>query len=524
MLRGSAPAGSRASSLPGPTTQLSEMVFCAAFSRRPRTSRISRASSGTTRGSASSAASICATSVGVSCSSRSSTRTARARSIAAPSTKDVTSCCWALAASRMDSSASGEIRMFRRAERSGVWVGFMACLRTVTVCTACVRGQPGLVKVVRRFLIASLRPFPARRRGNRRPGTSRARQPASPERPPSRRCLARRPARSAVGEHDAEVTSRFGWFDTDGAQRRRMMEVVDLLRDEGTIDELGIGAIYWALLGRWGIRVWDEGVEGHLRRTSGLRQLRAGAPVADDPEAYEPVPVSGFLLSLPRAPEGLLTATDFRLTVDEGEVLSGQIRASTRGSLLAWLVDHPPTEDVSRVWELGDLTSAPPAMVSLVDHARRLHTAIHGAPLLYNLLLAEESGRGALVDAYRGDLIEWSGELQREAVFDGWDRAAFWATILTLNPRIHPRTRAFVNAWLDIAATTTDVADLPAARDLVTSRERQIKGARARLGNRPALERWSGASGLVRLSYRWHVAQRLIADLHGTDGAGDARP
>lgn len=407
------------------------------------------------------------------------------------------------------------------------------------------------------------------------------------------------------------MTSRFGWFDTDGAQRRRMMEVVDLLRDEGTIDELGIGtirdaiadalfpglsvlhtrlryvlfvpwlideavvraggqqtpvrlrrletelieslrtgtsdldeddgsgiigtsargrlkrmpsAIYWALLGRWGIRVWDEGVEGHLRRTSGLRQLRAGAPVADDPEAYEPVPVSGFLSSLPRAPEGLLTATDFRLTVDEGEVLSGQIRASTRGSLLAWLVDHPPTEHVSRVWELGDLTSAPPAMVSLVDHARRLHTAIHGAPLLYNLLLAEESGRGALVDAYRGDLIEWSGELQREAVFDGWDRAAFWATILTLNPRIHPRTRAFVNAWLDIAATTTDVADLPAARDLVTSRERQIKGARARLGNRPALERWSGASGLVRLSYRWHVAQRLIADLHGTDGAGDARP
>ena len=407
------------------------------------------------------------------------------------------------------------------------------------------------------------------------------------------------------------MTSRFGWLDTDEAQRRRMMEVVDLLRDEGTIDELGIGtirdtiadalfpglsvlhtrlryvlfvpwlideavaraggqraparlrrletelieslrtgtsdldesdgsgiigisargrlkrmpsAIYWALLGRWGIRVWDEGVEGHLRRTAVLRQLRAGAPVADDPEAYEPVPVSGFLPSLPRAPEGLLTATDFRLTVDEAEFVSVQIRASTIGSLLARLVDQRPTDNVSWVWELGDLASAPPAMVSLVDHARRLHTAIHGAPLLYNLLLAEESGRGALVDAYRGDLIEWSGELHREAVFEGWDRAAFWATILTLNPRIHPRTRAFVDAWLDIAAATTDLAELPAARDLITNRERQIKGARSRLGNRAALERWSGASGLVRLSYRWHVAQRLIADLHGTDGAGDARP
>src|SRR5665647_862054 len=47
----------------------------------------------------------------------------------------------------MDSSASGEIRMFRRAERSGIWVGFMACLRTPTVCAECVRGQPGSVRV-----------------------------------------------------------------------------------------------------------------------------------------------------------------------------------------------------------------------------------------------------------------------------------------------------------------------------------------------------------------------------------------
>src|SRR5690606_16447318 len=41
--------------------------------------------------------------------------------------------------------------------------------------------------------------------------------------------------------------SSFGWLDTDPAQRRRMLEVVDLFKDAGSVDELGIGAIRDAL-------------------------------------------------------------------------------------------------------------------------------------------------------------------------------------------------------------------------------------------------------------------------------------
>ena len=68
------------------------------------------------------------------------------------------------------------------------------------------------------------------------------------------------------------TASTFGWLDHDEAERRRMMEIVDMFRDKGTLDELGIGTIrdtvgehffpgtstiYWQGLQRWGIRLFE---------------------------------------------------------------------------------------------------------------------------------------------------------------------------------------------------------------------------------------------------------------------------
>src|SRR5450830_6574 len=181
------------------------------------------------------------------------------------------------------------------------------------------------------------------------------------------RCCTRRqrvqshPQSRSPHAHDtaSAMTSRLGWLDADEAQRRRMMEVVDLFRDEGTVDELGIGSvgdaisnalfpgisvlhtrlryalfvpwlvqeavgttrgsrdattalrrlevrlidslilgtkalekdasagiigvaarhrlkrmpstIYSTMLGRWGISMWELGLEGHLRQAAGTR-------------------------------------------------------------------------------------------------------------------------------------------------------------------------------------------------------------------------------------------------------------
>ncbi len=41
--------------------------------------------------------------------------------------------------------------------------------------------------------------------------------------------------------------SVFAWLDTDEQERRRMLELVGLFREPGTVDELGIGTIRDAL-------------------------------------------------------------------------------------------------------------------------------------------------------------------------------------------------------------------------------------------------------------------------------------
>jgi len=397
------------------------------------------------------------------------------------------------------------------------------------------------------------------------------------------------------------MTSRFGWLDTDEDQRRQMMEVVELFRDEGSVDELGIGTvrdtianalfpgtsvlytrlryvlfvpwlveqvaasartsaravqdlrraetrliealiagtadgdgdeaasgiigrrararlknmpstIYWGALGVWGIRTWDDGVEGHLRRSIGLRAVARARPPADDPESRDDLAVSGFAPDLPRPPEGLLRAADFRLTPEEAEFVAHRIQVSTSGSLLAWLAANPPRIDVDAVWELPGIAQAPAPMVEVVDHGRRLSVLMAGAALLYNLVLAEQTS-SELADVYRADLVAWQHELHAPGVLDDWDARDFRAVLARHNPRITTRTRQFVDAWRDTAGNADDVAASTACRDLVRLRERQIKGARARIGNRAALDRWSGASGLGRLDYRWGTVQRLVADL-----------
>ena len=39
------------------------------------------------------------------------------------------------------------------------------------------------------------------------------------------------------------TTSAFAWLDYSDGERRRMLEVIDLFREKGTVDEIGIGSI-----------------------------------------------------------------------------------------------------------------------------------------------------------------------------------------------------------------------------------------------------------------------------------------
>ena len=392
------------------------------------------------------------------------------------------------------------------------------------------------------------------------------------------------------------MASTFGWLDTDSEQRRKMLEVVELFKEEGTVDELGIGSIrdaladalfpgtsvvqtrlryvlfipwlmqraavrksspdamsaefraleyrlieslltggerlgvigntargglkrmpsgaYWAALGAWRIRTGDFSSDGYFRRQYDYRQLADRTSAADDPEARELLPGTGLDPHLPPPPEEWLKAVDFALTPDEEQYLSDLIATSTKGSMLSWLIGNQPGNDPAYVWQIDNLGSAPEQLRDLVDHARRFHTVIHGAALVYNLLLARRSDRDDLVADYEGRLGQWRDELKATAALDGWSRTDWWATIRRQNPRLRTITMQFVNRWLDLIGDDIDPAGSRAASELIRARERAIKGGRARLANQSALDRWSGGSGLYRHDFRWQISRAHLADLY----------
>lgn len=392
------------------------------------------------------------------------------------------------------------------------------------------------------------------------------------------------------------VVSVFGWLDTDGEQRRKMLEVVDLFKEEGTLDELGIGAIrdalsdslfpgtsilqtrlryvlfipwllqqaaqkpspaemsatlraleyrligsllaggeelgvignrarsklksmpsdaYWAALGAWQIRQGDFSPEGYFRRQYDYRQLSRRTVKTDDSEARESLPNSGLDPHLPPAPKDWLKAVDFKLTSEEEQYLSDQIAATTQGSMLAWLINNPPGNEPNFVWDIDNLHQAPEHLRDLVDQSRRFSIVIHGAALLYNLLLARSRGDNDLEAKYLERLERWEDELLIPSrALEGWSRADWWATIQRKNPRLRQPTMQFVNGWIDLLERGESPINSTAAAALVRSRELQSKGGRARLANQCALDRWSGESGTGRHTFRWPIARSHLKDLY----------
>lgn len=390
------------------------------------------------------------------------------------------------------------------------------------------------------------------------------------------------------------MPSSFGWLDADAEQRRQMLEVVDLFSEDGTVDELGTGAIrdalarslfpgtsvlhtrlryvlfvpwlleragdgsapagpselrqlevrliesliaggervgvignrararlkrlpssvYWSTLGAWGIRQPDLTTDGYLRRRHDLARLAARTAVSDDPGAREPTPSTGLDPHLPKAPSDLLARAAFALTAEEEVYLSDTIARATRGSLLAWLIQHPPAHLADHVWELTELNDAPGHLAETVDHARRFHTVVHGAVLVYNSLLARKRGMDEAAADFESDLLAWRTELQTSRALDDWDRSAWWANVRRSGSTVGRPTSDFIDQWIDLVASGTDIGTSERAAELVTTRERQLKGGRARLANQSALDAWSGASGLRRLDFNWQIARRHLDDLY----------
>lgn len=393
------------------------------------------------------------------------------------------------------------------------------------------------------------------------------------------------------------MVSRLGWVDQDDRQRQAMISVVELFKEENTVDELGIGSIrdsvadalfpgtsvlltraryllmipwllqqvtatstdartasarlrqlegrliqsllrgeeqdgvigrlakdnlkrmpsvaYWNALGYFGIRDPELSIEGLLRHDISSRLGHAHSAAPDDPGAERDRHVSSLHPDLPTAPADLLVSSTLSLTPAEADFLRERMALSSAGTLFAWLLEHGEASMQDYVWQHESLTSFPAEAAEYVDAGRRFHTLVHGAALAYNSLLARTRDDADLLTQYDDRIDLWSQELQDEQpLADGWTVEVLWSLMARRGTPVRLGTQTFVTSWVRaVAEHGAQAATEPAVRSLIRQRELSLKGGRARVANREALNAWTGGSGLVRLDYRWTVARRLMHDV-----------
>lgn len=276
-------------------------------------------------------------------------------------------------------------------------------------------------------------------------------------------------------------------------------------------------SIYWAGLGILRIRRFTGSQDQYHRTWDSL--IRSQRSVARDEDGE---PLDGMIAvtwdpELPETPSDLFSSTTFSLLKPEAEYLQQSI-LELGSTLLGHLVSRTmPARDSEFAWTHPEYDNYPDTLRIQVEHARRFSEAMHGAALLYNLMLSEARGDEGLRTAYRERFSSWSALMEGRAdVFGSWDRSEFWALVDNTQARVGMHTRRFVDGWLDRALGAPSpemLAYAPDVRILITDREQVLKRNRARLSDPRALERWSGNAGAQQMNYRWHRVRTIVADI-----------
>jgi hypothetical protein len=287
-------------------------------------------------------------------------------------------------------------------------------------------------------------------------------------------------------------------------------------------------SVYWQGLHVWGVRNF-EGAQAQYYRSLDhfyIRSDRHSGRSRERDVEHDDLISPNWHAGIVSAPGKFPNECSLSLTEDEAKYVRERIRLSPKcaGSLLAELVGRTERCDqVDFPWWLPHLADLPLRLQKQLDHARNFSELMHGAPLIYNLILAEQEHQEERVADYRTRFADWAREVkERLGVFDAWKRPEFWEHARGSNARIGETTSDFINAWWDcvLGGAPGALSDDPHVRSLITNRERRLKKSLARIGNPRARELWSGEAGTARLDFRWQISQNLISDIF--DGLGVA--
>ena len=269
--------------------------------------------------------------------------------------------------------------------------------------------------------------------------------------------------------------------------------------------------IYWNGLAAWGIRLFPGSEMSYYQSLDGFYDRHRTNRVTPDGEPGKEVLLENWDPALPLPPENLLDFTEFTVTTEEGNYLLDRIRKQQPDSLLRELMERAEIvpDEIRFPWEHPAVRELPNKLRDHVTHARNFSELMHGAALLYNLILAEQRSWDERIQHYQKQIDLWQNLMRtREFAIVSWSMEHFWMLIRDAGGRVTPHTKTFVVNWYHLVQSSSSAVAHPenqAARNMITDRERQIKRNRARINNPRLQELWLGTSGAAQLEYRWKV-------------------
>ncbi len=316
------------------------------------------------------------------------------------------------------------------------------------------------------------------------------------------------------------------------AQRARKFETELMLAIEQSGDSNGLvgrrakenvqrlaSSVYWLGLQAWGIRVFP-GSQDEYHQSLDLFYLRRKGRHSDmeafEGESNQEAELSNWHPGLPLPPEGFPQEATFTLTYAEASYLRERVLTNCPRSLLAHVLrERLQVDEFMSCWDM--VAVAPVTLREPLQHGQNFSELMHGAQLLYNLMLAERRPWPEKQELYEEILSVWWEEISaRRASILNWDIKRFWQFVRRENPRVSHRAQVFIDQWIGMvlqANTLSTLTHSSAARSLVELREVQLKQGQSRLRNRRPLELWSGAAGAGRMDLRWNAARRITADI-----------
>jgi len=279
-------------------------------------------------------------------------------------------------------------------------------------------------------------------------------------------------------------------------------------RDAGPRLQRLPSSVYWSGLGSWRIRTFLGSMDSLFASLPARKRHST-----TDPDELSQRRDSVWVGTLPDPPTDLLQKATFRLTAEEAQFIVDRLVNAQPGSLISFLARESMEVDCDYIWAHPRLSEFPQFARRLVRHGEIFSQIMHGAALLYNLSLSELRGRDDWTKEYGERIAAWSEEIG-PTIARGWSLGEFWNAVKHPGHSINPAAKRFVTEWLELVAEgRTKISTLPAARRLVEMRERQLKTTQSRYINRSVRDRWTGASGVNRLTFRWSQTKSHLKDL-----------